>query len=294
LNASLDPPGPAVPVANPVCCVLAAHAAVGVPVEDLGEMRRHLAPPGGAPLPANSLKHVDEQTVAGLAAVFQAITEHGLAGETFRDWGVVGAPSFLGRAAMTASLLRFLVDGAWEVSPHMIPHRSLHATSGTVSQALGIHGPNFGTGGGPGAETEGLLAAFSLLQGMNLPGVWLVSTWLDPELSADRTTGRPVPGTRSCGLALALLPTSRVSEGVGIAHLEMTIGEPHTSTASLSRTVLVDLPTQLAQHATLSYPLGTNGRLTLHRRSHASGHSVRRTHGPHFGQLSPERSLTAR
>jgi hypothetical protein len=274
--------------------VLAAHAAAGVPVEAIGEMRRHLAPPGGAPLPANALKHVDEQTVAGLAAVFQAIAAHGLAEEKFRDWGVVGAPSFLGRAAMAASLPRFLVDGAWEVSPHMIPHRSLHATSGTVSQALGIRGPNFGAGGGPGAEVEGLLAAFSLLQGMNLPGVWIVSTWLDPELSADRTTGRPVPGTRGCGLALALLPTNRVSEGVGIANLELTIGAPHTSAVSLTRTGLVDLPAQLAQHATLSYPLGSNGWLTLHRRSIASGPTTLRKPGPHFGLLSPERSLTAR
>jgi hypothetical protein len=274
--------------------VLAAHAAVCVPVEAIGDLRRQLAPPGGAPLPANFLKHADEQTFAGLTAVFQAITAHGLPPGTFRDWGVVGAPSFLGRAAMTASLPRFLVEGAWDVSPHMIPHRSMHSTSGAVSQALGIHGPNFGVGGGPGAEIEGLLAAISLLHDMNLPGVWLVSTWLDPELSADRTTGRPVPGTRSCGLALALVPTAAASEGTGIANVDLTMGELDASASSVTRIGLADLPAQLAHHGRLSYPLGTNGRLTLYRRSHASGSTAARSHGPHFGLRSPERSLTAR
>ncbi len=278
---------------NPVCCVLAAHAAACVPVESIADLRRRLAPPGGEPLPASALKHVDEQTVAGLVAVFQAITAHGLPAKEFRDWGVVGAPNFLGRASMSASLRRFLVDGAWEVSPHMIPHRSLHATSGTVSQALGIHGPNFGAGGGSGAEIEGLLAAITLLHGMNLPGVWLVSTWLDPELSADPTTGRPVPGTRSWGLALALVPAGRTIEGTGIADVELTIGAPNESADSLTRTRLVHLPTQLAHQATLSYPLGTNGRLTLHRRHPLHGQTTTPPHGPHFVLRSPERSLTA-
>jgi hypothetical protein len=259
----------------------------------MADLRRRLAPPGGEPLPASALKHVDEQTVAGLTAVFQAITEFGLPVKGFRDWGVVSAPSFLGRASMAASLPRFLAGGAWEVSPHMIPHRSLHATSGTVSQALGIHGPNFGTGGGAGAEIEGLLAAVTLLHGMNLPGVWLVSTWLDPELSADRTTGRPVPGTRSWGLALALVAAAAAPDGTGIANVELTIGTPNEATGSLTRAGLVELTAQLAHHATLSYSLGTNGRLTLHRRHAALGHATAPPHGPHFVLRSPERSLTA-
>jgi hypothetical protein len=294
LNAALDPPKPAALTTNPVCFVLAAHAATSVPVESLGELRRNLAPPGGSPLPANFLKHADEQSIAGLTAVFGAITAHGLAPDEFRDWGVVGAPSFLGRAAMNASLPRFLVEGAWEVSPHMIPHRSLHATSGSVSQALKIHGPNFGAGGGPGAEMEGLLAAVALLHSMSLPGVWLVSTWLDPELSADRTTGRPLPGTRSCGLALALLPVSGVSPGSGIANVQLIMGQESESAAALTRTALIELPAQFVQHSTVSYSIGSTGRLTLYRRSPVSQPAAVRTHGPHFGLRSPERSLTAR
>jgi hypothetical protein len=272
--------------------VLAAHAASCVLVDAIGDLRRSLAPPGGEPLPANFLKHADEQTYAGLTAVFQAITALGLLPAEYRDWGVVGAPSFLGRASMTASLPRFLVEGAWDVSPHMIPHRSLHTTSGAVSQSLGIHGPNFGAGGGPGAEIEGLLAAISLLRGMNLPGVWLVSTWLDPELSADRTTGRPLPGTHSCGLALALMPAGRTPQGMGVADLQLTMGEADECAGALTRTGLVELPAHLAHQATLSYPLGSNGWLTLRRRNVASAQTTLRTDGPHFALRSNERSLT--
>jgi hypothetical protein len=292
LNTKDEPPGHAAPAANPDCCVLTAHAATSVPVEAIPDLRRQLAPPGGAPLPANFLKQADEQTYAGLSAVFAAISSHGLSSIEFRDWGVVGAPSFLGRAAMSASLPRFLVEGAWDVSPHMIPHRSLHATSGSVSQALGIHGPNFGAGGGPNAEVEGLLAAVALLDGLKLPGVWLVSTWLDPELSADRTTGRPLPGTRSCGLAVALVPGGHVVHGSGIADVELSIGKPGVTAVAFNRRELVDLPARLGDQSTICYAVGSTIQMTLHRRSPVSESAAIRKNGPHFGVRMAERSLT--
>src|SRR5438067_465552 len=76
------------------------------------------------------------------------------------------------------------------LSPHFIPHRSQHAISGTISQALKIHGPNFGAGGGPGAAAEALLAGAVLLEGSRLPGVWVVLTGWDPEYVPD-PEGRP-------------------------------------------------------------------------------------------------------
>ena len=188
-----------------VCCDVAADATVRVGVESLAELRRHPGEGCEDPLPASFLKHADEQTVAGLAAVFKAIHTAGLSASTFRDWGVVAAPRFLGRPAMAAALQRFQAEGAWGVSPHLIPHRSLHSISGTVSQALKIHGPNFGVGGGPGGAVEVLLAAAALLEGKKLPGVWVVLTCLDPE-KAPEEGGRPAPGTRCVGLALALTP----------------------------------------------------------------------------------------
>jgi hypothetical protein len=187
---------------------VAGHAEARVAAEAVPELRRQPGPVPGEPLPASFLKHADEQTVAGLTAVYRAVHDHALGAafpQGFRDWGVVAGPRFLGRPAMAASLQRYLAEGAWGVSPHMIPHRSLHSISGTVSQALKVHGPNFGVGGGPGCEAEALLVATALLERRRLPGVWVVLTRLDPELPPD-DSGRPTPGTFCQALALALVP----------------------------------------------------------------------------------------
>lgn len=186
-----------------VSCEVAAEAVVRSNLESLAELRRNPGPFPGEPLPASFLKHADEQTVAGLCAVYRAIEKGGLQKTCFCDWGVVAAPRFLGRPAMAAALQRFAAEGAWGVSPHLIPHRSLHSLSGTISQALKIHGPNFGAGGGPSGIAEALLAAAALRQGKQLPGVWVVLTCLDPELSLDES-GQLPPGTQAVGLALAL------------------------------------------------------------------------------------------
>lgn len=187
----------------PVSCEVAAEAVVRTSLEALAELRRNPGPCSGEPLPASFLKHADEQTVAGLGAVYRAIDKGGLQQTCFRDWGVVAAPRFLGRPAMAAALQRFAAEGAWGVSPHLIPHRSLHSLSGTISQALKIHGPNFGAGGGPSGMAEALLAAAALLQGKQLPGVWVVLTCLDSELPPDES-GQLPPGSQVVGLALAL------------------------------------------------------------------------------------------
>jgi hypothetical protein len=178
---------------------------VRVGLESLPELRKQPGPVYGEPFPASFLKHSDEQTVVGLTAVYKAIHAFGLQTTSFHDWGVLAAPRFLGRPAMAAALQRFHAEGAWGVSPHLIPHRSLHSISGTISQAFKIHGPNFGVGGGPGAPAEALLAAVSMLEGQRLPGVWVVLSCLDPEQAPDEA-GRPAPGTRCVGLALALTP----------------------------------------------------------------------------------------
>jgi hypothetical protein len=285
LNPSHDTDGAA---AEPPAtrCVLAAHAWVSVPVEAVAALRKQPGPCCGKPLPANFLKHADEQTVAGMAAVLQAAEEYRVAcsapPEVFRDWGVVAAPRFLGRSAMASNLPRFLAEGAWDVSPHMIPHRSLHAPSGTVSQALKIHGPNFGVGGGPGGEAEVLLAGLGLLHDMRLPGVWVVLTRLDPELPDDGKTGKPVPGTFCQGLALALEPA-----GVAGPTLELTVGPlAGREAARFTLGLLVGLLEQLGRQPSVSHPFGATGRLTLRRAAPFPG--------PPFGLLSPDRALTNR
>ena len=53
---------------------------------------------------------------------------------------------------------RFMAEGVWGTSPHLIPHFALHSASGSISLALGSHGEPCRVGGGLHAVAEGILA----------------------------------------------------------------------------------------------------------------------------------------
>jgi hypothetical protein len=222
------------PAGATVCCAVAAHASLCLSADTLAGMRKPPDPRTGEPLPASLLKNADDQTVAALAAVAEAIRAHGLAGVEFRDWAVVAAPRFLGRATMGHVLHRFRQEGAWGISPHLIPHRSLHAVSGTLSLILKTHGPNFGIGGGPQAESEGLAVAAALAGHGDLPGVWAVLTGYDPEVippdpaapSADGQAGYVPPCT---AVALAL-----TAPEANPGSLQLHVSQPTTPGAAVS------------------------------------------------------------
>lgn len=188
---------------------LLAHAVVRLPVEEVAAMRRAPLAWCGEPFPASSLKHFDEQALAALAALQSAIRDSGLwpdpAARPFRDWGVLASPRFLGRASMVPSMARFHTEGAWGVSPHMIPYRSLHSVSGTASQFLQAHGPNFGVGGGHGGVGELLLAGLALLGSMRLPGLWLLASRIQGDRGVGEN-GHPPAGASCEAIALALSP----------------------------------------------------------------------------------------
>jgi hypothetical protein len=214
------------PSAAAVRCAVAASAAVRVPAEAVAALRRPLDPRTGEPLPAALLKNADEQTVVALAAVSEAIWAYGLGSQDFERWGVVAAPRFVGRVSMSHTLHRFRQEGAWGISPHLIPNRTLHSVSGALSLALTMHGPNFGVGGGPAAESEGLAAAATLLSTGDLPGVWAVLTGYTPEIvppdpgaPAEQVPG--VPGPVCIGVALAL---TACADGAG--GLRLRVGPP--------------------------------------------------------------------
>jgi hypothetical protein len=169
---------------------------------DLASARKRpgTVPEAWAKVPASLLRSSDEQTVAGVAATFEAIAGMGRSPEDFSDWGVVSASRFLGRAYLATVLRSFAAEGVWGVSPHLIPHFALHSPSGTISLALGSHGPNLGVGGGRNAEFEGFLTALTWISTGSVPGVWLVLSGWEPELVPGQAAGE-------C-LALALALTS--------------------------------------------------------------------------------------
>ena len=135
--------------------------------------------------------------------MFTAIDEGRLDPERFTGWGVVAASRFLGRANLAQALRSFSEEGVWGTSPHLIPHFALHSLSGSISLALGLHGPNLGVGGGLHAEAEGFLAALTWLAAGVVPGVWLVLSGWSPELVPD-SRGNASPAGECQALALAL------------------------------------------------------------------------------------------
>lgn len=206
LNSTHSPNGS--PRRTAVTCGVAGLGIVRATPAALPALRQKPGRVGGEALPPSFLKHADDQTVAGVGAVLQAIEGYGLGGTPFRDWGVVAASRFMGRTALAAALLKFKAEGAWGISPHLIPHRSLHSLSGTVSQALKVHGPNFGSGGGPGGAADALLTAVALLHGGRLPGVWVVLTGWEPEPATDGKAQVVTPDCVCDAVALALVPAA--------------------------------------------------------------------------------------
>ncbi len=255
---------------TPIRCGLAALGRLRVPVEALPELRRNPGPIPDSTLSASFLKHSDEQTVLGLTAVFHALHDSGLSLSTFHDWGVLAAPRFLGRGTVSFHVSRFIAEGAWGVSPHVIPHRSLHALSGTVSQALRMHGPNFGVGGGPGSPVEAFLNAAALLHGQGLPGLWVVLTEMQPDV-APQPTGQLLPGTVGLALALALV-TERWEASARLPQLHLHLKPERTGLLSLEQVMpLFDL----APGQTSQLTLDQGGWLEVHWPSPSSTSPLR-------------------
>jgi hypothetical protein len=262
-------------------CGLAFHAVLRVGAGRLDSFRKSPACGKRSPLTASFLKHVDAQTILGMAAIDQAMRDSGLPVDSpmrnLGRWGVIGAPRFLGRAGLTPVIANFHLEGAWGVSPHHVPHRSLHSFSGTVSQAFGMQGPNFGAGGGPGCEIEGLLAAAATLASSDLPGLWVLITRVEPELppvngchidpqsSVEAVALGLVPLVEGCPLQMDLthgLPAQEAIEGV----------EPFDLDA------LAAMLRRLEEGHETSAALGAVGRLTLRpaRKTLAGPHAIER------------------
>ena len=212
--------------AGPLDFWVRAWAFRRVPIEGIASLRK--APASGHTFPVSLLKNADEQTVVVLAALMEAVDRLGAPLEAYRDWGVLGAPRFIGRDCIGQAIPEYTREGPWSVSPHIIPHRSLHSTSGTITLALGSGGPNHGVGGGPDAETEGLLAALAMLGERPVPGVWLTLSQVTPLTRCDSSLGRPPDGSQvealvlaltreGPGLALQLDSTLPIGQGAGLA-----------------------------------------------------------------------------
>jgi hypothetical protein len=198
LASTHSPPRPAAAIE----CEVIARAALDASPEQIAALRKSPGRLGDSAIAPGLLRHADEQTVAGLAAVLRAVADGGLDPSGFGDWAVLAAPRYLGRGAFLGAFPQYAAEGAWGVSPHLIPAHSLHSPSGTISQALKAHGMNLGIGGTPGGAGEALSLAAMLLESGLAPGVWVVLTGRSPGLDLPEDQAGPL-GTEALALALA-------------------------------------------------------------------------------------------
>ncbi len=134
--------------------------------------------------------------------------------------------------------------------------------SGSVSQALKIHGPNFGVGGGRASVIDGLLCAAAMLTGGTVPGVWLVMTGWQPELAVDRQGNPTTPDATCQGVALALVPTTPGPR----PRLHVTVGGA-TEYCSGGLFTLEALATAITETSSGCWELPGSGNVALERRA---------------------------
>ena len=201
-----------------VRCRVAASASVRAGAETIGQWRKQPLVVGAQAMPPSFLKHAEDQTIAALKAVLAAMAKEGWQERSFADWGVVAAPCFFGRVSNAASIERYRQEGAWGVSPHLIPHHSFHGLSGTISQALKIYGPNFGIGGGPASGADALLIAAAMMADGRLPGLWVIWSGHETEWLPAPDSCSPAPICQAVALALT-------DAAVGVAGWHLAIGQ---------------------------------------------------------------------
>lgn len=203
-----------VPLASARVC---AHGLLYASAAEIAGLRRQPGRSATGPIPASLLRHADSQTVVAVAAALRAMESSGLDASRCSEWGIVAAPRFLGRGELAAAFAQYAIDGAWGVSPHLVPHFSLHSMAGTISQALKIQGPNLGAGGGRNSDRDAFLAAMSMVASGRLPGVWLLITGWVPELVPSAAKNGGVESTASPSLctSLALALAAPHAEGCG-------------------------------------------------------------------------------
>ncbi|MCX7394345.1 MAG: hypothetical protein NTW75_09485 [Planctomycetales bacterium] len=194
-------------------CDVAAFGTASLNEEQLRDIRKSPMIQTSIPLAPSVARHCDEQTIASLFAVGEAMRRMNSKTSDFSDWGIVASTRYLGRAFFSQALDKFDREGPWNTSVQVVPHRSLHSPSSTISLALGCHGPNVGVGGAIDGEGQGLLAAASMLDEFSLPGVWLIFAGWSPELSVD-ALGQPIQKAHCDSLAMALKPIDSASHGL--------------------------------------------------------------------------------
>lgn len=265
-------------------CRIAAYGVADLGEDECAAIRKSPEAHVSMPLAPSVARHCDEQTLATLFAVGEAMRRRGLTPADCSAWGIVCSSRYLGRSFFSQSLAKFDREGPWTTSIQVVPHRSLHSPSSTLSLALGCHGPNLGVGGGGDGEGQALLSAVSLLESFQLPGLWLVLAGWSPELSIG-DEGRPRHEARCHAIALALQAASAVEAGQRLRIVPDADAFEDVSTPSANRpatnwlSLLTTLLSQPSSHLNVIAPLCDGLRIELIRDPAAASIASDTDHG---------------
>jgi hypothetical protein len=172
-------------------------------IPELAKSRKELMQFLPKPLSPQLLRYSDEQTLASLVAISEAIRSANMTNNDFHDWAIVSSSRSLGRTAFAGVIDKYQDEGPWGVSVHVIPHCTSHSVAGTVSLALQSHGPCLGAGVAGNDELDALLAAACILRQPDWFGAWIVFSAWSPELEIDKA-GRPVSESLCLAAAIAV------------------------------------------------------------------------------------------
>ena len=247
-------------------CDIAAFGMAQATLEECARLRKEPGPRRGRLADVSILRHADEHTVIGVAALLAAL-EHYPEAASFDDWGVVAAPRWPGRVGTAHALDKFHTEGPRYVSALLIPNLCLHSMSGTLSLAFQMRGPNFGAGGGLANIADGLFTGLVVQLEHRLPGTWVVfSEWNVEPLGAPESA-RPV----ASALAMALVPPG---QGRGLRlRLQPSAVSPSANASHAGQPRLGQLTDFLNGEASLQNwvcPLDWGMEMTVSRREASS------------------------
>ena len=176
-------------VLKPMSCEweIACHGSSDIDSGEIQPLRRQFAESWTGP-GRGSMRHMEDQTVAAMEAVRLARAMNPQL--AFGNWAVLACPLLPGRATFRENLKRYAEEGAFAISPQVIPQCSLHSLPGQLSIVLGAHGPNLGVGGWPGTEDQVWSTAWAIEKAIEPDGLWLVWTCQESDLPGAPNTQR--------------------------------------------------------------------------------------------------------
>ena len=206
-------------------CLVESYATASVHSSEVNALAREKHSHGCHSLPPRFLRHADEQTVIGMHSIIRAMAVDTQDSRDTSNDAVIAATCLAGQPSAARTMIGLRDKGPVAVTPHIVPQCSLHSVASAASVGFGMHGPNFGVGGGPHAPAEGFLLALTLapMLAKTSPSsrIWLVCTGWDqpPSLDANgNLTNDPV-----CrGMTFVLKPEVALPIDKTLPHIQIS------------------------------------------------------------------------